>query len=431
MAENRIVAEWIVKRLENLANPGRSTSKSSSSSTAAVPASTWAAAASVGAFSNLSTSTAAPAAAVAAPAARVVTATPPELAKFRHVQHIRRRITLGPPPRLPTRTTRVASLQRSRAGLAENSKPLTSPLAAELDESAGVEESVQLSSSSSPPRVSGLRVLRALHPTPAVCGRGQTSALKALRRLEHLDRGWYAGAFGAVGGSSGDAEFVVAIRSCVVRGSTVDVFAGAGIVPGSDAAAEWAEINTKMAPILSRLRVPALTRASAPPLTADAVPSGAEEAKRSALKAGFTPTEEQKELASLEWNPSQAPNVNALWAEAMVEELARRGVEFVVVSPGSRSTPLAAALARHAARAAAVATGGGKSSSGSKASAGSVRTMVHHDERGAAFVALGWAKATGRPAAVLTTSGTAVANLLPAAVRCKARMHFQLIDAGK
>ena len=95
---------------------------------------------------------------------------------------------------------------------------------------------------------------------------------------------------------------------------------------------------------------------------------------------------------------ASAPNVNHLWAALLVEELTRQGTTFFVVCPGSRSTPLAVAVANNP-----------------KAEA-----LVHWDERAAGFVALGWGRATGRPAAVVTTSGTAVANLLPAAVEADA-----------
>ena len=94
---------------------------------------------------------------------------------------------------------------------------------------------------------------------------------------------------------------------------------------------------------------------------------------------------------------ASAPNVNHLWAALLVEELVRQGTTFFVVCPGSRSTPLAVAVADNP-----------------KAEA-----LVHWDERAAGFVALGWGRATGRPAAVVTTSGTAVANLLPAAVEAR------------
>ncbi len=87
-------------------------------------------------------------------------------------------------------------------------------------------------------------------------------------------------------------------------------------------------------------------------------------------------------------------NRNELWATVLVEEIARAGVREVVVCPGSRSTPLVFAVAAHPA----------------------LRTVAHLDERSAGFFALGIGKATGRPAAVVTTSGTAVANLLPAVV---------------
>ena len=95
------------------------------------------------------------------------------------------------------------------------------------------------------------------------------------------------------------------------------------------------------------------------------------------------------------------PNVNALWAGLLVEELCRQRVGLFVVAPGSRSTPLAVAVARAVAE-------------------GKTTWLVHADERACAFVALGWARATGRPAAVVTTSGTAVANLLPACVEADA-----------
>ena len=93
-----------------------------------------------------------------------------------------------------------------------------------------------------------------------------------------------------------------------------------------------------------------------------------------------------------------APNINHLWAALLVDELVRQGVGLFVVCPGSRSTPLAVAVGQHP----------------------TAEALVHWDERAAAFVALGWGRATGRPAAVITTSGTAVANLLPAAVEADA-----------
>jgi len=85
-------------------------------------------------------------------------------------------------------------------------------------------------------------------------------------------------------------------------------------------------------------------------------------------------------------------NVNTLWGRVLVDELARAGLRHVAIAPGSRSTPLVTAFAGHP----------------------DVRDHSLIDERAAAFFALGLARATGEPAAVLTTSGTAAANLLPA-----------------
>ena len=92
--------------------------------------------------------------------------------------------------------------------------------------------------------------------------------------------------------------------------------------------------------------------------------------------------------------PDSNARANRLWARLIVEELVRCGVGFFCVAPGSRSTPLVAALAEN----------------------DGARELVHFDERGTAFGALGYARATGRPAAWITTSGTAVANGLPAVV---------------
>lgn len=94
-------------------------------------------------------------------------------------------------------------------------------------------------------------LLDTLHPTPAVGGTPREAALAWLDVNEPFDRGIYAGPVGWVGFDG--AEFCVAIRSGLVRGNSVAVYCGAGIVPGSVPAEEWAEVENKMANFLDAL----------------------------------------------------------------------------------------------------------------------------------------------------------------------------------
>lgn len=92
--------------------------------------------------------------------------------------------------------------------------------------------------------VSDAEVLAALHPTPAVGGHPREEAMDEIRDLEPFDRGWYAGPVGWIGADS--SEFAVGIRSGLVSGRELSLFSGAGIVAGSTAENEWAEIEQKI-----------------------------------------------------------------------------------------------------------------------------------------------------------------------------------------
>lgn len=89
-----------------------------------------------------------------------------------------------------------------------------------------------------------------LHPTPATSGTPVGEAKMLLRRIESYNRGFYAGAAGFVD-ASGDGEFAVALRTGVFDGEIGWVYAGCGIVAGSDAASEYDEIDLKLKTVLS------------------------------------------------------------------------------------------------------------------------------------------------------------------------------------
>lgn len=90
----------------------------------------------------------------------------------------------------------------------------------------------------------------------------------------------------------------------------------------------------------------------------------------------------------------QKTNINTLWGFLIIEELARSGIRYFCISPGSRSTPLTVSAALNK----------------------SIQTIICYDERAAGFHALGYTRATGKPAVLICTSGTAVANYYPAVI---------------
>ena len=100
-------------------------------------------------------------------------------------------------------------------------------------------------------------------------------------------------------------------------------------------------------------------------------------------------------------------------AELVVQQLVNTGVEFVALAPGSRNGPISLALV-------------------AAEKQGLLSVHVRIDERSAAFLALGAAIRTGKPTAVLTTSGTAVANVFPAIVEAKyAEIPFIVLTADR
>ena len=200
---------------------------------------------------------------------------------------------------------------------------------------------------------SDMDILKALHPTPAICGRPQHLAKAALAETETFDRGFYSGPFGWISGEG--AEFVVAIRSALIQEKQkgdyhVSLFAGVGTVKESVPEVEWEELELKIRPF-TKLLTP---RAS----------------------------------------PFDAPNANCRAAALVVEELCRSGVKTFAIAPGSRSSPLVYAAATNP----------------------NCEVFPCIDERSLGFWSLGYGRATQRPAAVITSSGTAVANLLPCVI---------------
>ena len=231
--------------------------------------------------------------------------------------------------------------------------------------------------------VRSVDVVKALHPTPAVCGHPRQFASEMIAALEPFDRGYYAGPIGWMGVRG--AEFAVAIRSALIsaRGDdhapestdlavnksaerSVYAYSGVGIVDGSDAQSEWNELKLKANQFSSIMaRAPILRPAVC---------------------------------------------VNLTFARAMVEELLRLGLSYYVVCPGSRSSPLALAIGEHPC----------------------VTFISCVDERCAGFHAVGYGAATGKPAIVLTSSGTATANLFPSVMEAnEARVPMILLTADR
>ncbi|MBD2201499.1 isochorismate synthase [Calothrix sp. FACHB-1219] len=103
-----------------------------------------------------------------------------------------------------------------------------------------------------PPNVHPLKIVGQLHPTPAVAGAARDIACAEIRRYENFERGLYAAPLGWVD-SHGNCEFIVGIRSALIDGDRARLYAGAGIVAGSDPEKEFAEVQLKLQALLKAL----------------------------------------------------------------------------------------------------------------------------------------------------------------------------------
>jgi menaquinone-specific isochorismate synthase len=97
-----------------------------------------------------------------------------------------------------------------------------------------------------------LEIVAQLHPTPAVAGVSTEIACEQIRRYEKFDRSLYAAPLGWVD-YQGNSEFIVGIRSALIEGNRARLYAGAGIVSGSNPDKEFAEIQLKLQSLLKAL----------------------------------------------------------------------------------------------------------------------------------------------------------------------------------
>lgn len=102
------------------------------------------------------------------------------------------------------------------------------------------------------PNVHPLEIVAALHPTPAVAGDSRNIACDKIRCYEKFERGLYAAPLGWVN-YQGNSEFIVGIRSALIDGDRARLYAGAGIVAGSDPDRELAEVQLKLQALLKAL----------------------------------------------------------------------------------------------------------------------------------------------------------------------------------
>ncbi|HSX37256.1 MAG TPA: isochorismate synthase [Chlamydiales bacterium] len=93
------------------------------------------------------------------------------------------------------------------------------------------------------PNIEDQEILDRIHPTPALCGTPSDQACDLIRQLEPFERGLYGGALGWRWENT--SEWIVGIRSCLIRKNKAYLYAGAGIVDGSKAEEEWEELNQK------------------------------------------------------------------------------------------------------------------------------------------------------------------------------------------
>ncbi|MEX0834324.1 MAG: isochorismate synthase [Actinomycetota bacterium] len=97
-----------------------------------------------------------------------------------------------------------------------------------------------------------LELAAALHPTPAVAGLPRDAALEQIERVEQFERGWYSGAVGAVD-RDGNGTLAVALRGALMHPAGIDLFAGAGVVRGSEPEEELEEVALKLRAISTAL----------------------------------------------------------------------------------------------------------------------------------------------------------------------------------
>ncbi len=132
-----------------------------------------------------------------------------------------------------------------------------------IETSAMIHLSTKIDGTLASPNISALDLAYALHPTPAICGTPANLAKATIQHLEGYERAQFCGAVGWMD-ADGNGEWVVTIRCGLIQQNSIRLYAGAGIVQGSDPAAEFNETEAKLNTMLTALGFNAASEAAQP-----------------------------------------------------------------------------------------------------------------------------------------------------------------------